>query len=85
MWCLARLLPLLIGELVSPNEIHWESFLLLLTIIDYAFAPITSEDTDMYLKGVINDHHVLFWEVYSSCPVIPKMHYIIHLPEWIIR
>ena len=63
MWCLARLLPLLIGELVSPNEIHWESFLLLLTIIDYAFAPITSEDTDMYLKGVIKYYFGKFTQV----------------------
>ena len=37
MWCLARMLPIMIREPVSENDQHWENFLLL-TIADYVFA-----------------------------------------------
>ena len=39
MWCLARYLPLLIGEHIPLGFPHWECFLQLLLITDYVFAP----------------------------------------------
>lgn len=85
MWCLSRLLPLMIGEMVSEQDPKWENFLLMLTITDYAFAPVTSEEIIPYLKSLIRDHHEAFKELYPNCPIIPKMHYLIHLPEWLLR
>ena len=85
MWCLVRLLPLLIGELVDYEEIHWECFKLILTVMNYAFAPVTSVDAALYLKMIINEHHHLFKDGYPNSPIIPKQHYIVHLPEWLIK
>ena len=49
MWCLARLLPLMIGESVPEDDEKWKLFLTLLTIIDYVFAPRTDQETVSYL------------------------------------
>ena len=82
MWCLAVLLPLIIGELVDSQDVHWECFCLLLTITNCVFAPVTTEDAAMFLKEKINEHHQLFSEIYPDSPIIPKQHYVVHLPEW---
>ena len=85
MWCLARILPLMMGELVPEHNLQWENYLLMLTITDYIFAPVTSADISAYIKTLIKDHHDSFRDLYPLTPVIPKMHYIIHLPEWMTR
>ena len=85
MWCLGRNLPLMIGGKIRENQPHWDNFLLLLTIIDYVFAPVTSIDIVDYLRQLIHDHHSAFKELYPDSPFIPKLHYIIHIPEWINR
>lgn len=41
MWCLGRYLPLLFGDVVEPDDVHWQHYLDLLTIMDYIFAPGT--------------------------------------------
>uniref|UniRef100_A0A1X7T9Z5 Uncharacterized protein n=1 Tax=Amphimedon queenslandica TaxID=400682 RepID=A0A1X7T9Z5_AMPQE len=85
MWCLARLLPLLVGEFIPVGEPHWENFLLLLTIVEYVFGPVTSEDVVPYLKDLIREHHENFCQLYPNASIIPKIHYIIHLPEWLLN
>ena len=45
MWCLGRLLPVMLGECVPKEDEKWECFLLLLTIVDYIFAPVISKNT----------------------------------------
>ena len=85
MWCLARLLPLIIGSNIPQNEPHWENFLLMLTITDYLFAPAASKDIAAYLKSLIQEHHEAFCTLYPAVPIIPKQHYVIHLPEWLLR
>ncbi len=85
MWCLGRLLPLLIGADITPGKQHWECFLKLMEIVDYVFAPVTSTEILDHLQERIETHHQLFTEIYPSSPVIPKLHYVIHIPEWIER
>ena len=85
MWCLARLLPLMIGEEVEEGDQYWGNFLLLLSILDYCMAPIVSKDWAAYLRMIIQDHHQTFKQLYPSCPIIPKMHYIVHYPEIMCR
>ncbi|XP_020616845.1 uncharacterized protein LOC110054828 [Orbicella faveolata] len=42
MWCLARMLPLLTGDLIPADDKHWENFLRLLKVEEIVFAPRTS-------------------------------------------
>jgi hypothetical protein len=85
LWCLARLLPLFTGEQIDEGDPHWENFLLMLTIVDYCFAPLVSEDWATYLRMIINDHHKEFSTLYPSFRVTPKMHYMVHYPEMMCK
>lgn len=85
MWCLCRLLPLMIGCKVTEMDEQSNNFLQMLEIIDIVFAPITSQDLIVYLHLIIREHHESFIELYPHCRITPKMHYMIHYPEWIRR
>lgn len=85
MWCLARLLPLMVGEKIVEDDPSWANFLLLLTIADYVLAPVTSQDMVAYLRVLIGDHHQAFKDIYPHCRITPKMHYLIHYPECMER
>ena len=67
MWCLARPLPLMIGEHVPEDNDRWELFKTFLMILDYVFAPNTDEDIIEYLRKLIEDHHTKFRELYPEC------------------
>lgn len=84
-WTLARMLPLLVGDLVPDDDPHWLNFLLLLSIIDIIMAPKTTRALAAYLRELILQHHTAFKELYPERPITPKMHYIIHIPQWMIR
>ena len=56
-----------------------------MTIVDYVFAPVTSTNVLDYLTDLLEEHLILFKELYPNCPIIPKMHYLIHIPDWIKR
>ena len=65
------------GDLVPNGDPHWENFLLLLTITDYAL--LTLVEIVDYVKTLIKEHRQTFK---ADLPIIPKMHYNVHLPEW---
>lgn len=85
MWCLGRVLPLVIGEWVPEDQPHYKTFLILRTILDITMAPVICIERVMYLRDIIEEHHQRFLECYPEVAVIPKMHYIIHLPQWIMK
>uniref|UniRef100_A0A1X7UBD0 C2H2-type domain-containing protein n=1 Tax=Amphimedon queenslandica TaxID=400682 RepID=A0A1X7UBD0_AMPQE len=85
IWYLARLLPLMIGEHIPVDNDNWNNFMLLVTIVDYIFAPLTSDEISSYVAMLLKEHHERFTELYPNSPIIPKMHYMIHLPEWMRR
>ena len=85
MWCLARLLPFMIGDLIPDDDEHWLNFLAVLTIIDYVFAPVISPDIVAFLHDKIRSHQETFQQLYPECSIIPKLHYMIHIPESILK
>ena len=85
VWILARNLPLMIGDLISENDDLWECFLLLLDILQVCTSNITSRGLAGYLEALISDHHQLFVRCYTAEKFIPKMHYMVHLPQQIIK
>lgn len=74
----------MIGEKVDSEDAYWQNYLLHLQINDYIFAPVISDDMVAHLEGLIADHHKTFKELYM-CSIIPKMHYMVHYPEWMSR
>ena len=85
MWCLIRLLPIMIGDLIPDDCEHWINFLRLLSIVEFVFAPQTTVGIAGYLRNLICDHHSTFTKLYPHRPVTPKFHYITHLPKWIVK
>ena len=85
MWCLARLLPLMIGDSVPEGDPNWDNFLLLLSIADYMLSPIASRGIVTLLTTLIEDYLESFKELYPECPIIPKQHYLVHVPQWMLK
>lgn len=83
-WCLSRLLPLMIGEKVDEEDPYWQNFLLHLEINEYIFSPTVTDEMCSHLHDLIVEHHTAFKELYM-CSIIPKMHYMLHYPEWMRR
>ena len=79
MWCLGRYLPLLVGHLVPEGDLNWDNFLLLLTIMDYVFSPVTTSDKADYVAVLVEDFLMEFKDLYPERRLIPKMHY---MPTW---
>jgi len=81
-WCLLRLLPLIIGDLVPKDNPYWINFLRLIELVDYLSAP---ETTLGYLRDLIQDHHSCFKELYPYQRITPKFHHLVHIPHYIIQ
>jgi len=75
----------MIGEMIPVGDKHWQNYLDLLTIVDYVFAPVVSRNVVALLHDMIQVHHEQFCQLYSGSPITPKLHYIIHIPEWILK
>ena len=85
MWLLGRVLPLVIGDYIPDDDEYWANFLKLLDITDFLFSPdITSEHVS-YLRTLIYEHHEDFKELYPDQSIIPKMHFMVHMPRLILQ
>ena len=84
MWCLGRFLPLLVGDFISHGDEHWENYLTLLDIVDRVFAPIITPSIASYIAMLVEDFLTEFTRLYDR-PITPKMHYLLHIPSWIIK
>ena len=84
MWLLARVFPLLVGDLVPRDDSNWECYLKLLKICEICAAPVLSEDSAAFLELLIEEHHIQFKGLYSVS-IIPKMHFMVHFSRQILN
>ena len=85
MMTLSQHLPLLIGDRIPNDDIHWSSFLLLLKICCIANSPTFSPDTIQYFRILIEEKLLAFKELYPHEKLLPKHHYMVHYPSQIER
>lgn len=85
MWLLGRVIPYLIGGSVPEGDVNWKNYLQLLEIVDLLLAPEISEDEVGELGVLISQHHTLFSQLYSSASVLPKHHFMVHMPRLILK
>ena len=85
MWLLGRILPLIIGDMVPEGEAKWKNFLVMMRIVDLLFTPTITEDLVGYLSRLIEEHHNEFKSLYPNNSIIPKMHFMIHMPRLILQ
>ena len=85
MWDLGRLLPVMVGQWVPVGDEHWQTFLLLLDIVDILLAPEISPEDVSLLSTQIQDHHHDFKALYPGAIITPKMHFMVHMPRLILQ
>lgn len=85
MWLLAQVLPIILRKFVTTDSQHWECFSSLLEIMGIAFSTHISLETIVYLKSAIKNHLLLFKNVFPEAPIIPKQHFLMHIPSQILK
>ena len=83
-WCLFRLLPVILSDVVELFEDIWEFYLLLSEILELVFAPRIERFMLSHLNSLIEKFYSLFA---SRAPeyIKPKFHYLLHYPRLILQ
>ena len=76
-------LPLMIGYFIPDDDEHWQLFLQMMDIVDHLFSPKLSAEHATYVATLICEHHEEFSRLYPHRSIIPKMHFMIHMPRLI--
>jgi len=66
---------------VPEDDEYWMLFLQLMDIVDLLFSPRVSEEHAVYLSTLIRDHHFEFKNLYPGARVLPKFHFLVHMPR----
>ena len=85
MWILAINLPLIVGDKVPATDEKWECFLLLLDLLQFCTAKVASTAHAGIIEALVYEHHELFASCYPNASFIPKMHYLVHLAQQLLR
>lgn len=85
MWALGRYLPMLIGQEIPTDDEHWICYCTMLSITQYLFAPKLTENDLAILQMLIEKHHSMFATLYPHSSIIPKLHYLLHMPRLIFE
>ena len=77
-------LPFLISQKVNQHNFHWRNILSLIQILVLALSPYCLRETATLLRLLIAAHLTEFCRLYPRESVIPKMHYMVHLPKQLL-
>ncbi|XP_044171934.1 uncharacterized protein LOC122956333 [Acropora millepora] len=85
MWCLGLHLPLIVGNLVPEDDEHWQHYCTLLQIVRIIFSPVINREQIPYLQVLIQEFLEKFKHLFPQCSIIPKMHYMVHMPRTMLQ
>ena len=77
------LLLCMIGPLVDTEDPYYTFLIELIQIVQLIFSPVIKTNSIQYLKQLITDHLSKFKELFLNANVLPKQHYLIHIPSTI--
>ena len=75
----------MIGHYVPENDEHWMHYIELLDIVDLIFSPTVHPNMPGYLEVTIEENLEMFVTLYGGASIIPKMHFLIHVPRLLER
>ena len=78
-----RLLPFILSSLIDEDDHYYELLKELIAIVQIIFSPVVSLDTVNLLKVLIAKHLSQFKDKFPDVNIIPKQHYMIHIPTMI--
>ena len=79
----ARLLPFIIAPFVDIDNEYHIFMIELIQITQIIFSPVIHINTVQYLRRLIEEHLVHFKSLFPEKNILPKQHYMIHLPSMI--
>ena len=74
----------MVGDKIPEDDEYWQQYLTTLQITDYILAPEVLPEV-AYLKVLLTEHHATFVRLYPEASLIPKMHYLIHVPRLMLK
>ena len=78
-----RLLPFILSSLIDEDDHNNELLKELIAIVQIIFSPVVSLDTVNLLKVLIAKHLSQFKDKFPDVNIIPKQHYMVHIPTMI--
>ena len=84
VWCLLRLLPVILHDVVDVDHEAWHLFLLLKELVELVCAPKVSTAQVLYLNRLVKEYLETRLKLFPSVPLRPKHHYLLHYP-WLIQ
>ena len=78
-------LPFILIRYVQPENPYYQLLLQIVLIVQICFSPVTSDARVQELRDVIELHLKTFKELFPLKNIIPKMHYLIHIPDQILH
>ena len=76
-----RLLPFYISSFVNKDDDLYSFIIELIQIVQIIYSPLISKETIHRLKQMIENHLTQFTHLFPSKNIIPKQHYMIHIPD----
>lgn len=76
---LVLLLPLMVGHHAPEDDAFWHNYIRLVHIL--CLSAVASARSVITLDYLVVAHNKNFCELYPEQSVIPKMHYMLHLPK----
>ena len=82
MWLFSRSLPFYVADLVDFDVGEtWKCLALLLRIVSVVLSPCIASDQLDSLRLDINFYLQLFKKCFKDANIIPKQHYLVHIPS----
>ena len=78
-----RLLPFFIAPFVDTNNEYYTFLMELIQIVQIIMSPVITIDTIQHLKQLIAEHLTKFTMLFPDKNILPKQHYLIHIPNMI--
>ena len=79
-----RLLPFYLTPFVDADDVYYVFLINLLEIVQIIYSPVIMKTTVPALKKMISDHLKQFKQLFPNNNIIPKQHYLIHIPSSIL-
>lgn len=84
MFLFACILPFILDGKVQNDDPQWKNFLSLLEIMGICFSHKVTIASVINLKQLVKEHLTSFKIAYPSARILPKQHYLVHLPSQIM-
>ena len=80
-----RLPPFFLYPYVEKNDLVYQFLIDLVNLVQRLYTPVIRDESLNEMKRMIRDHLQMFTELFPDKNIIPKQHYLVHVPSMISR